>query len=161
MYVLEWRGRESSVTERDTFHRRSAHDWGLQSGALISVCLCVCVSVCLCGTPQKHDVFQRFRGWRKGWNALVFHRGKRCSFGFGVHFGNVQKPLSFDRFERGRVWSETVNFAYTYAFSAKWPLLSLLVQKVMQKRQCFTLLFDMVPFGDFWSEKVMPIPFVL
>ena len=32
-------------------------------------------------------------------------------------------------------------------------VLSLLVRKVMQKRQCFTLLFDMVPFGDFWSEK--------
>ena len=40
-------------------------------------------------------------------------------------------------------------------------ILSLLVRKVMQKRQCSTLLFDMVPLGDLWSGKVMPIPFVL
>ena len=40
-------------------------------------------------------------------------------------------------------------------------ILSLLVQKVMQKRQCFTLLLDMVQFGDFWSRKVMLRPLVL
>ena len=39
------------------------------------------------------------------------------------------------------------------ALSRKWTISSLLVQKVMRLAKVFTLLFDMVPFGDFWSEK--------
>ena len=34
-------------------------------------------------------------------------------------------------------------------------ILSLLVQKVMQKRQCFTLLLDMGPFWSLWDEKAV------
>ena len=33
------------------------------------------------------------------------------------------------------------------------PILSLLVQKVMHKQLRFSILFDMVQLGDFWSEK--------
>ena len=41
------------------------------------------------------------------------------------------------------------------------PILALLDQKVMRKPLRFTLLFDMVKFGHFWSEKPCEHHYVL
>ncbi len=56
------------------------------------------------------------------------------------------QTVPFCTFER----SKTTVFLTTFGLVAT---LSVLVPKVMQLAKVFTLLFDMVPFGDFWSEK--------
>ncbi len=71
------------------------------------------------------------------------------------HQETYEKRLVFDGFEG--TCSKTTVFIVLNGYPVVLPpnvtILSLLVKKVMRQVLCFTLLFDMGSFGDFWTEK--------